>query len=762
MFGVGQELAGRFRLTRRLGGSDAAPVWLASDRERPEPVVLKLRSVNEDKAGDDRAAAHDIDHPGIARRVAQLRDADRHVQVFEFSALGDLGARRGRACTSWLPQVREVAVALSYLHARGLVHGDVKAANVLIDGGGHALLADLETLKPIGAPRPVSEPGSRYTSSPQQRSGAEVQVADDIYSFGALLYELLCAEPPGYERHGGSAAPAPDAVPAITPVQPAPPELLALAQRCLAAEAEQRPATMQEIADALAEIESVATSERSRAPILTPPNSAADVIRPSWKRTESPVTRDAQQLRSQGFRQGVLVAAAVALAVLAVLLFVWPTHRAASTVAQQPTAAIKTDVAAPAADLQALATAKTDAETRLDGISARVKSLEQSGAMTWNATAMTTATVALAEVDALMKQREYTSATQRMTALASVVKQLESGRAPALAAALQRGQSALQQTDSQSAAVAFALALTIDPDNHEAQRGARRAASLDALVAELAKATSLEQSGRLADAASAYRHALSLDGASTAAQSGVSRLQAQLATNQFGQTLARAYAELAAGRSAAARESLNAAARLRPSDPEVLRAQAQLAAAEVGTQLGTALANARDAERNEQWIVAGKLYQQAVALDGTLVTARGGLTNALARAQLDRELQSLVSHPERAYSSAVHDAAAGSLRRAQAIAHPGPILAGQISAVTTILHAADTPLDVALRSDGLTSVTVYKVGELGSFTERTLQLRPGRYIVVGARGGYRDVRRELNVLPGSELTPLTVQCSEPL
>jgi len=79
-----------------------------------------------------------------------------------------------------------------------------------------------------------------------------------------------------------------------------------------------------------------------------------------------------------------------------------------------------------------------------------------------------------------------------------------------------------------------------------------------------------------------------------------------------------------------------------------------------------------------------------------------------------------------------------------------------------VLDQASTPVSVTLRSDNLTAVTVYRVGELGNFTERALQLKPGRYVVVGTRSGYRDVRRELNVAPGAAPAVLSIQCVDPI
>ena len=70
------------------------------------------------------------------------------------------------------------------------------------------------------------------------------------------------------------------------------------------------------------------------------------------------------------------------------------------------------------------------------------------------------------------------------------------------------------------------------------------------------------------------------------------------------------------------------------------------------------------------------------------------------------------------------------------------------------------PLRVELVSDGLTEVVIYRVGRLGTFERRRLELRPGRYTVVGTRDGYRDVRLELAIVAGEEPEPLVVRCEE--
>ena len=59
-------------------------------------------------------------------------------------------------------------------------------------------------------------------------------------------------------------------------------------------------------------------------------------------------------------------------------------------------------------------------------------------------------------------------------------------------------------------------------------------------------------------------------------------------------------------------------------------------------------------------------------------------------------------------------------------------------------------------------VSIYRVGELGTFTEKELALRPGDYIAVGRRRGFRDVRESFSVLPGVATDPVQVVCTEPI
>jgi hypothetical protein len=90
----------------------------------------------------------------------------------------------------------------------------------------------------------------------------------------------------------------------------------------------------------------------------------------------------------------------------------------------------------------------------------------------------------------------------------------------------------------------------------------------------------------------------------------------------------------------------------------------------------------------------------------------------------------------------------------------GPRLADQRDELSRLLKRAATPLTVRLVSDSVTDVSIYKVGKLGSFDTHDLSLRPGTYVAVGVRPGYRDVRLEFRVAPEIDMQPIVVRCEE--
>ena len=765
----GQILAARYVLLRRLADGRAAQVWQARDPVEGTDKVLKILAVSTPaERGRFLASARlqqSLSHPNL-QPCLEVHDGDPAFAVFNHLTRGDLASLRGRPWRELLPMLAGVADGLAVLHAQGLVHRDLKPTNVLLADDGMPRLADFG-LAAIAGSADAPRGGSPFSMSPQQLDGAPPAPADDLYAFGALAHELLAGYPPFYPD------PRPERVrdehPAPLPARAqVPPALEQLVLRCLAKDPGARPARAADLAVQLralaADVASSPVAAGAPPVDLRPPPSAEAAIAPQWTRTQ-PDRTEPQQLRAQGFRRGLLAASFVFLAAAAGFVFFVLPERVAR---DAPAAAIAQPAAKAAPppvesrDLQALAEAKRQFEELKPAVDKRLAALEARSAGIWGGEPFASGKRSLADADAAFGLRDYSSALAKLRAAEADLVATERSAAVQLTAALAAGRAALEAGDAATARQQFERALAIEPGNPAARRGVERAVALPEVRRLLAEAAQFEQQGQPDAAAAACRKALQLDRDASPAREALARLEAQRTGNAFAAAMAQGLDALARGDYTVARAAFERAGRLRPGAPEVTDGLAQVERGQAGGAIAAHLGAAQDAERAERWSQALAEYRKVLDLDRNLLAARQGVERAEPRAMIDAELAALIERPERLFSADVRNAARVTLQRARAVPAPGPVLARQVDTVERLLVAAETPLRVALTSDNLTDVTIYRVGRLGSFERKDVDLLPGRYTVVGVRPGYRDVRREVTLLPGRDAPTVVIRCEEPI
>jgi hypothetical protein len=336
-------------------------------------------------------------------------------------------------------------------------------------------------------------------------------------------------------------------------------------------------------------------------------------------------------------------------------------------------------------------------------------------------------------------------------------------------AALAAGRRAIEAGNAELAIDQFDLVLGIDPEHPAALSGRSRAERLPQVLEHMREASALVEQGRLRPAADAYRAALRIDADWAAARRGLADVERRIAEAEYESRMSRGMQALSDQRYGDAEEAFHAALAMRPESGE---ARDGLMQAEQGAKLDQiALAEARALafERREMWPQAIAQYEQALATDAALAFARDGLARSRSRADLDAKLTNLVDNPSLLFRDDVLESAHALLDEAKgtaaaAVAEVGeqPRLAEQIGRLDELIAIASTPMRVELVSDGRTEVTVYRVGRLGVFTARELELRPGNYTAIGSRDGYRDVRRTFTVMPGRPLEPISVICVDPI
>ena len=698
-----------------------------------------------------------------------VHDGDPAIAVFPHVATGDLARLRGRPWREWLPALAGVADGVAALHAHGIVHRDLKPSNVLLTERGDAVLADFGLAAAVGATD--SPPGgSPFSMSPQQLDGAAPAESDDVYALGVLAYELATGYPPFYPDARPERVRA-EAPAGIGPRYAVPEALEQLVLRCLAKQPEDRPRGMAGVAAELGAMAQGLAQEPPRAlatgVTLRPPPTADGAIDPQWRRpAEAGPTPD--QLRSQGFRRGLVAGGLAFLALAAGFVFFvlpeWVERSAApAKVEAAPTAAAQPGPAATVApDLRQLAESKQVFDETRAEVARRYEELEVRGARAWGGDAFASAARKLADGDAAAAQREYPKAVESLRAADADLQAVAQLAASRLKDALAAGATALDAGDEAESRRQFELALLIEPANALAKRGLERAGSIVEVKRLLADAEALERSGQSTEAEAAYRRVLQLDRDTAAARAGLARVQSQASGAAFAAAISQGLGGLARKDFAAAKAAFERAGRIRPGAPEVVDGLAQVERAVGDRTIGAHLATAEQAERAERWSVALTEYRKALDIDRNLLAAQQGVERAEPRAMLDGELSAYLARPERLFSADVRSAARTAVQRAKSVAAPGPVLTGQVSAVERLIADAETPLRVALASDNQTEVTIYRIGRLGAFERKDMELLPGRYTVVGVRPGYRDVRRELTLLPGSAAPTLVIRCEEPI
>lgn len=228
----------------------------------------------------------------------------------------------------------------------------------------------------------------------------------------------------------------------------------------------------------------------------------------------------------------------------------------------------------------------------------------------------------------------------------------------------------------------------------------------------------------------------------------------------FVEAMSLALEALAVERFPAAKKAFDRALLLDPTSEAAIEGLAQAVEGVRVAALARHRDRGRSLESQEAWGDAVTEYEHALSLDASVRFAVVGLERAATRADLDASLALHLGRPGRLSDETVNREAARSVERARAVADPGPRLQRQVATLAVLVEQAAIPVPVVLESDELTEVTVYRVGRLGAFARHELSLKPGTYVVVGQRRGFRDVRRELVVRPGESPSPLVVRCEE--
>jgi len=802
----GTRLAERYTLERGIGSGGEATIWLAKDRLTRAEVALKIVP----SKGGARARLHDewqtnlrLMHAHVVRVFEFHEDQGVAFYSMQFVDGADLGVLTGSALADLLPPVGLVAEVLRYAHGKGFVHRDIKASNVLLDFNGAPYLSDFGVASRIGS---RSSGGSPIAASPEAIRGDAVQPADDIFALGTLIYELISGAPP--QASTGAAG-----EPEIQPLLAASGEDVPAAIRDLVAsmldhDADNRP-DAEGVVNVLRQAgfpPGVARSQITARPIVAEERiERVEAVRRSPIPAAGQATLEA--VESPGISPRTMgIGLAVLVIVLLGVVFLLPVitekksgpadtrlvPAASTSSGESPVAADTPDESDmtggnrvtrefvpenTALDGETIEFNENDADyTGLDDtgklrykvdmilgeLLSDFETLERRAVQRWAAVPYRRAQDFYKEGDDAYLRKDWAAAEVHYLDALSVLEPLFDRVEPEFEKALAAASAAFEAGDRAEALRLFELAVAITPNHPAAREGFERAKNLDAVLQLVDRGLEYEDELELDAAEASFQQAIDLDPNWIPAQEGVERVRATRTKIQFDSRMSEGIEALAVGDYLGARAAFRMAQQLIPGSPEPADGLLQV---DQGLRLDNINMLEQEAaalEQSEHWDAAAKSYEEILKVDGNLSFAMEGLAKARSMGKLHQQLDDYIADPDRLSVPSVMKRATTLVVDITRMAEIGPRLASQRDELSRLLKRAATPVSIELVSDNLTSVSIYKVGALGNFASTRLDLRPGTYVAVGVRPGYRDVRLEFRVAPEIDMKPVVVRCEEPI
>lgn len=322
------------------------------------------------------------------------------------------------------------------------------------------------------------------------------------------------------------------------------------------------------------------------------------------------------------------------------------------------------------------------------------------------------------------------------------------------------GEQAILNDDPALAEEAFNIAVLINADSEAAVTGYDRAQLLTEVLEFIDQGLELHELEQFENAMEQYQLALARDPAHIGAGELLEQARRDILDRDFSQFMSQGFSALASNAPEQAQSAFQQALALKPDSPEANSALEQTVSQMTLAAINIHLNAATNFENQEQWQQALNEYDEALAIDPNLVSAREGKSRSNSRNNLDNYLETINNEPLRLAENAVYQQAAGIYNEAVKIEGSWTRLNGQLVTLHNFLQRATEPVAVQIQSDGLTDITVYQVGNLGLIANQTLSLTPGTYVAVGIREGYRDVREEFVVGFDGNSPVITVQCVE--
>ncbi len=402
---------------------------------------------------------------------------------------------------------------------------------------------------------------------------------------------------------------------------------------------------------------------------------------------------------------------------------------------------------------------RQEAQAVLSDIVELISDLDQLGAAEWATNSYDNAKQLVKKGDKEYLEAKYQRSIETFKEALEALKGIRNRSEKTLKQVLDEGFRYLEDLRGEDAAAKARLALMISPDAPIVQELYERSKLLPKLVQSISVAEKYVQSGKTADAILSYEKAVKIDSRHKPTQEKLNILKQQKRENDFFAQMSIGFNALDENRFAEAQTAFWAAVNIDSSRPEAQQALSQLSSRRSQYNTERALKTALELERMEEWQKAVDVYDTLIAEDVSLTEPKIRRVNASVRAQIDKRADYILNYPLKLSKPGTFRQTQNLLEDMKGI-EGGEKLKTQVKQLQQALYLSQVPIEVRFGSDGLTNVTLYRIGEFGTFTTKMVQLKPGAYQVAGSRTGFRDVQIKFTVKPNSSNMSIEVRCTD--
>ena len=736
-------LGQRYQLIELLGKGGMSCVWLALDTKLNTRVALKFLS---DELSTYETAikrfkkewmiASNLVHPNIVR-VYEYHDDITPNPFYSMKYIdGDnISILSESDFTEAFKPIGYIANALNYAHQKGISHGDLRSNNILIDGNGMPFLFDFGVA----------------TIHEEEADLSDVS-HPDIISLGILMYEILLGVPPKPNEDIKNSLDAKVGK-----------KLSSLIASMVNSNQKEKSIDTKEVMSLLldADIRPGRVDLKIKSKLKPNDDIRAEIFNNENQFGSNIVSDQETPKHEEGIDPKTFYISLVLILVLFFsVVFLLPSIVDEKVIiSDQSIEESQEEIENNDEFEKEMLLQRKIADENLKSLIIEYESLKNKGVSKWGGQIYERVKDNFNFGDEEYLKGSFISASKHYQIAFTEAQKLSSMVDDQLNSSLMSAENAMENNNFNEAIYFYDIASSIKPNNIEYKKQYQRALNLEDVILLYRNAFELNKDNDFVSAKDLVMKSLNLDPEYEPSLTLLNQIQTNITREKFENRMTEGFSALKKIDFLSARALFMDAKSLFPKSIELIDAFRQLDQAEKDFFISDLKEQIENFEKNERWESAIEGYEKILEKDSDIEFAKEGLLKVSKRSELTQKIQEYIDNYNALNDPEIMEKATTLLIEVS-VFEKKPRLNAQIQELRRLLKRANTPIEITLVSDNYTNVKILKVGVLNLFEIRNIKLRPGNYVAVGIRTGFRDVRVEFAVAPEINMKPVKVICEE--